>query len=150
MGNGPYVNELIVLVMEHRRLAVHRPELLPFLKALEQVLQMSQYFRQSFDLDEVDGAMFFDVLHGKPITGVTLDLLNEFLVSSLIQIYDASRPKAFGPTPYQLMSPEERAAYSERVAASGQALEELRLAREQEVAAQPYWLDEALEFQQAA
>ena len=150
MGNGPYVNELIVLVMEHRRLAVHRPELLPFLKALEQVLQMSQYFRQSFDLDEFDGAMFFDVLHGKPITGVTLDLLNEFIVNSLTQIYDASRPKLLGPTPYQLMSPEERAAHSERVAANGRALEELRLAREQEAVSQPYWLDDVPEFQQAA
>lgn len=149
-SSPPYVNELIVLVMEHRRLAVHRPELLPFLKALEQVLQMSQYFRQSFDLDEVDGAMFFDVLHGKPITGVTLDLLNEFIVNSLTQIYDASRPKLLGPTPYQLMSPEERAAHSERVAANGRALEELRLVREQEAVSQPYWLDDVPEFQQAA
>jgi hypothetical protein len=70
---------LQVLITETTRILAYRPELVPVLKALEQVEQTSMYFWEPLDLGD-DEFMFFNILHGRAINpavleSMTVDLL---------------------------------------------------------------------------
>lgn len=144
-----YVSRMVVLMLEMGRMSAYRPELVPVLKVLEQVEQMSSHFtHDSFDISEFDEGLFFDILHGKTVTETTLEVLNDFLVDSLTNIYDtAATLPTFGPRPIDSYTPEKRTAFYDWVEASRIAEEKRRATPRLDVS--DFW-DEVMELQLAA
>jgi hypothetical protein len=145
-----YVSPMMMLIVETKRMSAYRPELLQVLKVLEQVEQMSSHFTyDSFAITEFDEGLFFDILHGKTVTDTTLEVLNDFLVTSLSSIYEAYGVKPVF-VPRLVESPEQLAVRQAEMEARTQ-VREARMARlKQAVDSQPNFWDCVMEQQLAA